>query len=236
MSRAVRNIKELVVKTDQYSVIILASSHSVRMKSHGTRSLLQITEKACLIDKQIEYVRHVLPGAEIVLVTGFESDKIMNKTPHDVIKVENETYTELETVRDLGIGLRAATKNHVVFLPGHLAFQRDLLKSVCQKSSIVLSENINETLNVGCCVNDFVVENLHFDLPNKWTGCAVISGNELDLLRTFCWNRSKDKLLLFEALNHVINKGGKLTAKYTPVKVVSIEIPQELDTVRRILK
>jgi len=236
MNKAVRNVTSFSVGTDRYSVIILATSIPERMRNLGNRSLLPITDKISLIDKQVEYISHIFPNAEIILVAGFEADKLMNHVPVGIIQVENEKYSEVETVRSLSIGLRAATRDHIIFIYGHTAFQRDILSSISNKSALLINNYEHNTLNIGCCINNDIVENLHFDLPNKWSGIGIVSGLELRLLKSFCWNRSKDNLFIFEALNSIINSGGQLLAKQTYNKIIPIDVPQSLEIARKILK
>ncbi len=236
MNKAIRNISSLTVETSRYSVIILATKCTGRLKDFGLPSLLPITDKLNLIDKQIEYIKHILPNSEIILVTGFNADKLMNQTPDEVIKLENENFSEIETVRSLGLGLRAATRDHIVFIDGNIAFPKETLKSICNKSSLIINHYEHNNIKIGCCINDGMVENLYFDLPNKWSGIGIVSGSELELLKSFCWNRIKGNLFIFEALNYIISHGGKLIAKHITSKLLSIEVPQDINVARKILK
>ena len=69
-------------------VIIPSAGIGRRMKSYGCKSLLNIRDKK-LIDIQVENIRNVFPTNEIILVTGFDSDRLINNSPTDIIKIEN---------------------------------------------------------------------------------------------------------------------------------------------------
>ena len=76
-------------------VIIPSAGIGRRMKSYGCKSLLNIRDKK-LIDIQVENIRNVFPTNEIILVTGFDSDRLINNSPTDIIKIENEiTFIEI---------------------------------------------------------------------------------------------------------------------------------------------
>ena len=62
---------------------------------------------------------------------------------------------------------------------------------------------------VGCTIINNHVEHILYDLPNKWAQIGYFVGKELQLLKQITFNPLNEKLLGFEAINEIINKGGK---------------------------
>ena len=64
-------------KTDFVSVVLFSENHGYRMKSYGPIPLIQIEGKT-LIEKQIESIRAIFTNFEIILCSGFETEKTVN--------------------------------------------------------------------------------------------------------------------------------------------------------------
>ncbi|MHA2054831.1 MAG: NTP transferase domain-containing protein, partial [Candidatus Hodarchaeales archaeon] len=110
-----QNLNEMLVH-----VIIPSAGIGRRMKSYGCKSLLNIKNNS-LISLQLDLINDSIPNKEIVLVTGFDSDRLMNNSPDNIIKIENERYYESNVVRSIGMGLRAIKENdHVLIIFGDL--------------------------------------------------------------------------------------------------------------------
>ena len=102
-------------------IIIPCAGLGRRMKSYGPKSLIVIKKNLRIIDNQLKLLKKNFPTANIILVTGFESDAVMNSTPMDIVKIENENYDTTNVMRSIGIGLRAC-KRDVLIVYGDLIF------------------------------------------------------------------------------------------------------------------
>ena len=106
-------------------VIIPSAGIGRRMKSYGCKSLLNIRDKK-LIDIQVENIRNAFPTNEIILVTGFDSDRLINNSPTDIIKIENERYYDNNVIRSISIGMHATKDNdHILIVLGDLLFNTE---------------------------------------------------------------------------------------------------------------
>ena len=77
-------------KSQKYSIIIPSAGMGKRMRSYGPKSLIKITPEKNIVENQIEIINDNFTNHEIILVCGFEADKLMNNTPKNLIKIENE--------------------------------------------------------------------------------------------------------------------------------------------------
>ena len=191
-------------------VIIPSAGIGRRMKSYGCKSLLNIRDKK-LIDIQVENIRNVFPTNEIILVTGFDSDRLINNSPTDIIKIENERYYDNNVIRSISIGMHATKDNdHILIVLGDLLFNTEALSEIdINQSSIIISNDMDEG-EVGCNMNGKgYLEYMMFDLSNKWGHILYLTSKELTLFKKLLLNKYNDKKFCFEIVNQVINQGGK---------------------------
>ena len=90
MKKHIKKIREQI-EEKLIHVIIPSAGIGKRMKSYGCKSLLNIKNNK-LIDIQINTINNVIPNKEIILITGFDSDRLIANSPNDIIKIENENY------------------------------------------------------------------------------------------------------------------------------------------------
>ena len=76
------------------SVVIPAAGMGYRMKSYGPTCLLSANKKQTLIQKTIDNIKKVLTYSDIIVVLGFESEKVIKNLPRDIRVVENNLYEE----------------------------------------------------------------------------------------------------------------------------------------------
>ena len=224
-------------KYEKISVIIPAAGMGRRMKSYGPKPLIKIGNST-IIKNQIGLIQSYIPGAEIILIAGFKADKLMNETPSHIIKIENEGYEETNVVKSIGMGLRASTRPNNLVIYGDLVFNAVTLQSlVLSESSLIANVDTMGDREVGCVINEYdMVENIMYDLPQKWGQIAFFCHKELKLLKEMCWDRKNHKKFGFEIINSIIDKGGKFKCvKNKDIKIVDIDSSKDIPMAASIL-
>lgn len=220
---------------DEIVVIIAAAGERPRMKTLGVRSLIPIKGKKTLIDLQLDVLRRELPKSEIIVVGGYESDRLFSRLPNGIKVVENEKYAETGVVRTIGIALRATLASAAVIVYGDVFFNQWAIRGVADGGSVAISDSRNhiEKHEVGLVTDEKGnITNFAFGLPIKWGQICFLCGDELKMLRTICADRSNDRLLGFEALNKVIGAGGKIKqVEGSRARLVEIDQPQDIERV-----
>jgi choline kinase len=227
-----KHIKKIYEKLDDILINVIIPSAGIgrRMKSYGNKSLLNIGNKK-LIDIQIDYIRQTIPNYEVILITGFDAERVINNSPADIIKIENEKYYENNVSRSISMGLRATKNNdRVLIIFGDVLLNEETIASIdFNKSSIIISEYMNDN-EVGCNINaKGNLEYMMFDLPNKWGHIIFLTSKELTLFKKIISCKSKEKKYCFEIINEVVNAGGKfdcITNKN--IKVIDIDTSKDL--------
>lgn len=235
MRQAYRNIVPIRgTKTHKYSIIIPAAGMGLRMKSYGVKSLIKLKPNLTILDHQLNIIHRTIPNNEIILVTGFESTKLMNNAPSNIIQIENERYEETNVLRSISMGLRAVTTTNVLVIYGDLVFNSHTLNiplnklSKENKSALIVGSNIMSDDEIGCTIVNDKVEYLSYNLPVKWSQITFFTGKELSLLQQIAWNQDKEKWYGFEALNYIIEKGGEFQA-ITPNKIQITDVDSSKD-------
>jgi len=225
---SIRHIKTISQPTE-IDIIIPAAGLGKRMKSHGPKSLIPI-HKSNIIERQLKSIKRSFPTANIILVTGFESIKLMSHTPNSIIKIENERFETTNVVRSIGMGLRAA-KHDVLVLYGDLVFNDKALQAInLNQSSLLVGPTIMGDKEVGCIINRDKIENLMYDLPTKWGQISFFKGRELKILKEICWNPSNFNMFGFEAINQILSRGGKFVSCVDPkANIIDIDTNKDLE-------
>lgn len=223
-----------------YSVIIVAAGVGNRVRSIGSRSLIQLTSTETVLDKQINNINEAFPNNEIILVTGFDADRVLKAAPSNIITIENERYEETNVVRSIAIGLYAARNERVVILHGDLVFSTETLKHAGfnNKSALIVHPNDNKQQDkLGCIIDNGVVEHMLYGLPHKWAEIMYLTGRELKLFSSLAKRRDKEKLLDFEIINSVIEKGGEFLAISPPrMSVLDIDSSKDITQAKALCK
>ena len=219
----------------KFSIIIPAAGRGNRMASYGPKSLIKIKNET-LIKRQLRLINKVFADYEIILVTGFYAEKVMDNTPDSIIKIENERYATSNVLRSISIGLRAATTDHVVILYGAVVFNLDGLRAPFDRDSMAILCSTMTDDEIGCISTGGCIENFFYDLPDKWGQIVYLTGEELRTMKRIAYNKDKDNLFGFEALNSIINSGGKIKAYKNPkAKILDIDSSKDIEKAQLML-
>tara|TARA_Y100000593_G_scaffold31962_1_gene62980 strand:- start:2492 stop:3193 length:702 start_codon:yes stop_codon:yes gene_type:complete len=217
-------------KEDPITVIIAAAGAGRRMRSYGPKPLLTIKGKT-ILSRQLEEIRAQFPKSNIVLVCGFEADKVMDQVQDDIITLENESYQDTNITRSVSIALRALDSKRALILCGDLVFSKGALGILdYDVSSIIVSRDDRQSSEVGCIVNksgDLV--NMMYDLDLKWGQIIYLQDSILDKFKKLVFDRSNKKLFLFEIINRLIDKGCKIKCvEDDSIEIVDVDVSKDI--------
>tara|TARA_R110000824_G_scaffold128568_4_gene289508 strand:- start:22211 stop:22894 length:684 start_codon:yes stop_codon:yes gene_type:complete len=227
-----------MIKNKKITVIIPSAGVGRRMKSYGPKCLIELSHEHTILDRQIEIIKSTFPSPEIIIVCGFESDKVISKAPEECMKLENELHEVTNVARSVGMALRATKASEVIIINGDLVFNKIALTSLDYSTSCT-SANKDERMDgeVGCIVdeNDNVA-NMMYDLDLKWNQIIYLTGTELSLFKKEVWRTKHKKYFLFEILNKVISKGGKIKCiRDDGVRLVDVDSSRDISRAKEII-
>lgn len=225
MTRHVAPSRKTISSLPDLTFVILAASEGRRLRSYGVRSLVRIDGKA-LIDWQIEAIRQKFAG-DIIVVAGFESERLIRHLPTDIRVVENENYADTNVGKSIYMGLNAAKSNNIFFIHGDVLFDSHLFANFnTVKSSIAVDyHNRIDQEKFGVATHYSSVTNLAFGIQPFFGQVVFVSGNELDILRKILSSPlSRGSLTTAELLAKTIDKGGEFSKVEIPDHAKLLEL------------
>lgn len=223
------------MEADKKTIIIIASNPGYRMKSFGPKCLLKDKTGVSILEHQIATLKTFYPSCDIIIVSGFESDKIARLRPSYTRLVENQLYETLNDVEDIRLALNNTMGNNATIIYGDIFFAQNVLNCFRHDSCVLIdsSERMQST-DVGSTIVDDKLSIMSLSLEaNKWAKMVALAGKEFKLLRQFVNDRDNGKLFLFEALNYIVEKGGTINAeRISPNhKLIHVESTKELELI-----
>ena len=219
MSRYITNPKKAGPgrNKERLTVIILTSFPKYRLKAQGPPCLFPVNTKQNIIDAQLYTISQSFTNYEVVVVTGYQSDRVINYLGTATRIVENQTFDKLNFLEEIKLAINNCDKRSALFIKGDVIFDKNSLESVTSNGSCVVVNN-DDSLDeeVGIIIDDNIVSTFAYGLDNKWSGIVYLSGYEFDSLLKVANMKNKSKLYFFEALNLVIENGGKFNVINNP--------------------
>ncbi|MBG88416.1 MAG: hypothetical protein CMO80_16155 [Verrucomicrobiales bacterium] len=210
------------------------------MKSYGPISLVNIDGKS-LIERQIEAISSVFIDFEIVLCSGFETQKVYNfirKRFGQSVKiriVENQVYFHSNCCESIRLCMNNVMTNRLIICGGGVLLTPHYLKSINLKKSSVLFQSPQEAneFDIGIIDNESKLENLSLAVSDKcWTEIMYLTGQKLiQSFYNLVSNPEYKNKFLFEAINDWPNRREVVTQHNEYYPIVKIN---NVKTLRRI--
>lgn len=244
MGRALRNISHIKCNTSAkkqgFSIIIPSAGEGVRMKAYGPKSLIKIDNgHNTILNNQLTIISQAFKQYQIVLIVGYEATKVMDVTPKDIIKIENEHFYKTNVSRSIGMGLRAIQYDKVVLIHGDLVFNPETLLNLNLRDNsglLIDTGGLMSNNEINCTVSENYITHMEWDIGQKWSQIAYFTGLELELLKKITWNSNNSQCFTFETINKIIDNGGKFIPLYAEnMKINDIDISKDLQAVPQIL-
>tara|TARA_Y100000361_G_C11149472_1_gene340176 strand:+ start:329 stop:1045 length:717 start_codon:yes stop_codon:yes gene_type:complete len=196
------------------TVIIPAAGMGHRMKSYGPKCLLPANIKETILDKSIKTIKKVYNYCEIILVVGFEAEKITQTLPKEIRIVENQIYEKTSVSESVRLAINNSVYNDILIIYGDLIFNINTINELTEHGSCVVvdSKSRFKAEEIGVTIVDGKVTNFAYGLENKWSHIAYLTGNESLEFQRLCSDKKKNKMYPFEVFNIMLSHGFDLSA------------------------
>lgn len=197
------------------TVLIPVAGMGHRMKSYGPKCLLKANQKETILEKTVSNIKKEYPYSDIIVVVGFESEKVIRSLPNFVRIVENQSYEKTNIVESVRIGINAAAHDNVLIVYGDLIFNVYSIREITSSGTCVVfdSKNRFREEEVGLTIVEDFVTTFAYGLTNKWSQIAYLENEAFRMLKALCSDKRKNKLYLFELFNTIIESGILMEAK-----------------------
>lgn len=206
------------ITSDKITVIIPSAGIGRRMKYHGAKALLELPNHETIIERQLRIIREVLPLCEIIVVVGFQADKIISlvKSRYRTRFVYSPNYEITSVVHSISLGLFPCLSSRVLILYGDLVFNSDTLLKTVGKGNIsnILTSDKGQILTseVGVTTQNNLAEHFGFDISTKWAQCIFLVDNVLNTFKSLVHNLDNSKIFTYEILNQLLSHNHQLYA------------------------
>jgi CTP:phosphocholine cytidylyltransferase-like protein len=198
-------------RSEKVTFILLAENYGYRMKSYGPLSLIDINGET-LLERQIDAISSVFSNYEIILCSGFETNKVyhfvQSKFPASlpIRIVENQVYYHSNCCEGLRLCMNNTMNDKIVVCGGGVLLTKEYLRSLNMRRSSIVYQEIKSKNNfdIGVINNgNNRLESMSLAVKDKvWTELVYLTG--VQTIKSFYNMISKPELknkFLFEAIN-----------------------------------
>lgn len=222
------------------SIVIPAAGLGKRMKSYGPKPLININGKS-ILQRQLEIISSVYPDNDIVVVGGFEYEKVSkylnNLDMKNVKFIGNTRYSTTNVVRSIEIGTRVCDSKNVLIVYGDLVFNKETISNFeLKESGLLLDTNNNfDKLEVGINMEENKVKNLSYSSENKWAHIAYLKENDIKEFNELVNTSYYERMFSFEIFNMMIENNKMLNVyKNESMFVCEVDDATDIDRVKKL--
>ena len=221
------------------TIIIPVAGLGKRMKAYGPKASINISKEDTVLGRQIKIIRKFFPYSKIIVVCGFQKEKIYNIIDDDVNCVENKKYKESNVCLSIKIGLSKSISDKILILNGDLVFSEDIFLNIpLDFSWAAIDSNIaHRSSEVGVSIVDGNITNFCYGLVPKWGQIVYLTGKEILFFKKIISLKTSEKKFSFEILNDVIDMGGIIKPQINKKwKLVEIDTSKDIDRAKKLIR
>lgn len=209
-SNCIHNIKER--KNDKITFIILCAKKS-QYRGQGNVSLKDVDANRLLIDIQIDTIKKNYKNNEIILVSGFEHDKlikhIQNKDYKNIRVLENKTYKTSSILEGWRMALNISLNNDVYLIHGDRYFDDSCIKSP-KVTHIIIHKKDKRNYDLGILHKEGRFINISYGLPDVWSEILFISKKDIKKTKHIINDCKKRKIYTLESFINQLSEEVKI--------------------------
>lgn len=194
-------------------VVIPAATQGDRMYTSVPRPLIE-TGRGTLVSRQVAALRATFKDPRIMVVVGYEADRVISNLPEGVLVVENENFATTGAVRSASLGLRALGSKSALIVSGDLLFNSVAIAPLTKRGSCLLADSggriAREEAGIRVVDGRVIAAGYEYDL--KWGLVAYLEGRAFDLFREYALDKVGRNAALHEAIDHMAAFGGRIRA------------------------
>lgn len=208
------------------NIIILHSPNNSYKKSNGPPCLYTIKNQKTVLEKQLEEIYKSFKNPKIEIITDCKPKKIKPciKDYSNISLTEyNINCNDLQNIHN---SIQKINKKCII-ISGNIIFNHKIFDNIDKSQSEMLLSN-SHILELGCTLNNNIIQNISWSLPISWINIIYLCNTELNLLKTISMPEQPTKnWFLFEGINWIIRSNGKINGKLIDNKIKIINEPDK---------
>jgi len=195
---------------DRLTFIILCGGKS-GVKGTQNIPLTYIDYNNMVIDHQIQTINKNYEHAEIMLMTDFESKKIIQhideKQYTNVRIFENRNYIEESIIDAWRLAVNCCSEGSFYLIHGDRIFNADAITPYDEnKISISVYNNIKKNYNLGITYENNKLINISYGLPSVWSEILFVPKLYYRTIKSKLNNAKAGKIYTVEKFLNIVNK------------------------------
>lgn len=221
------------------SIIIPAAGLGKRMKAYGPKASIYLDKFQTVLQRQIKILKLIFPKSNIIVVCGFQKEKIYEIIDENIECVENKKYKDSNICLSIKLALDKCCSKKVLIINGDLVFSKEIFTNLPKNFSwVAIDNNLNQrSSEVGVTIVNDEVTNFCYGLTPKWGHIVYLMGKEMEIFKELVSLERSEKKFSFEILNDVIDMGGIIKAQVNKKwKLVEIDTSKDIDRAKKLIK
>ena len=205
-----RFIHEIKNECENKTTFIILSAKKSTKRGQKNIPLFQINNRY-LIDYQIENIKSTNVNPEIIIISGFEHDRIINyihKSGHRDIRIfENTNFRNSTTLDGWRMGLNIANESNVYIIHGDRIFNQETIKTSANPGTHLITHKVDKNnYNLGISASNNILLNVSYGLPNIWSEIFYIQKEDFHTSRNLINSCKKEKIYNIEGFINAMTK------------------------------
>lgn len=213
----------------QTTFVILCGRKSNK-RGYKNIPLTQINSSETLIDIQIKTIIDNYEHSEIIIVSGFEHEKIVKhlnlKNYANVRIAENKDYKTSNVFDGWRFALNIAVSKNTYIIHGDRLFDESFIKGNSSNTHTFFHDVNKNNYDLGILSKNNLFINMSYGLPNVWSEIFFINQNDFHKVRDIANEYRQRKIYNIEGFLNVVSK-------HIPISVIS-QNPQNIKVLKEL--
>lgn len=201
---------------DTKTTFIILCSQKSNKRGYSNIPLLKLNDGNYLIDKQISVITSLYKDPEIIIISGFEHEKLVShvrdKDYKNVRIFNNQNYKMTGALECWILGLNVSLCQDTYIIHGDRIFDESFLTNTRETHTFVHDINKNN-YNLGILLEEDKLINISYGLPNTWSEIFFISKEDFSLSRNLINEHRKRKIYNLDTFINILSQE-------TPISVI----------------
>ena len=198
---------------DRVTLVIIAS----RFK-HGIKTISPVPAYKKVFDEVCNTVGKNFDICDRAVVIGYRPRYAFNKLSRKSLIIENPLYEHTNSAFDLRLAIQATRPESVLVMESDFIPQS--LPPIDESFVNIWDSNRKDRYDIGVIEDNGLATYMSFASGKKWGGIAMFRNNEIRIFEKIMFTEGFDKKYLYEAINMVIDMGGRFAVVRSEVKKI----------------